>query len=445
MTKSVYKCNRCNKLFDHKGDYNKHINRKIPCKKFPEFPGKLVPKVRADFQCPKCYTSLSSKSNLNRHITGFCPANSRKDEIAGCSNINNTIDLQHSSSINHIILGPQEVPHSCQKDALAHVQNTNDRSIFETEDDIAIDVSEHQVGNIIIKNSYEDNDTYTDSDLSNDIFGDYPEHRNRTDKKLKSNDCDIPEDDRIPSNKKQCPYCKNSFSKTNFSKHEKVCKQKAGELSVFREKAVSELQQENLAKDKAYAALREEIEQMKLLIEALQAEKTNSTVNAKNINSNNNTTIQTINNNNDIKVIAFGTEDLYSILDDNQAMKYLSKGYQAVYSLIEDMHFDPKKPEFHSVYISDKNRPNALQFNGDNWDTVEKDDVVDQLFDDKACYLNAMFKELKNKLNSKTIIKYSRFMNDTDKEVIESIKRDIKKLLYNKRHIPMATKKMLGL
>ena len=109
------------------------------------------------------------------------------------------------------------------------------------------------------------------------------------------------------------------------------------------------------------------------------------------------------------------------------------------------MHFDPKKPEFHSVYISDKNRPNALQFNGDQWDTVEKDDVVDQLFDDKAYYLNAMFKELRNKLNSKTIIKYSRFMNDTDKEVIESIKRDIKKLLYNKRHIPMATKKMLGL
>lgn len=76
---------------------------------------------------------------------------------------------------------------------------------------------------------------------------------------------------------------------------------------------------------------------------------------------------------------------------------------------------------------------------------LKKDDVVDQLFDDKACYLNAMFRELKNKLSEKIIIKYSRFMNDNDKETIDNIKRDIKKLLYNKRHIPLATKKLLGL
>ena len=27
-----YKCNVCNKIFTRKPDYNRHINRKIPCK-----------------------------------------------------------------------------------------------------------------------------------------------------------------------------------------------------------------------------------------------------------------------------------------------------------------------------------------------------------------------------------------------------------------------------
>ncbi len=27
-----YKCDRCNKIFTHKNDYRRHINRKNPCK-----------------------------------------------------------------------------------------------------------------------------------------------------------------------------------------------------------------------------------------------------------------------------------------------------------------------------------------------------------------------------------------------------------------------------
>jgi uncharacterized C2H2 Zn-finger protein len=27
----IYKCDRCNKVFNHKGDYTKHLNRKFKC------------------------------------------------------------------------------------------------------------------------------------------------------------------------------------------------------------------------------------------------------------------------------------------------------------------------------------------------------------------------------------------------------------------------------
>ena len=86
----------------------------------------------------------------------------------------------------------------------------------------------------------------------------------------------------------------------------------------------------------------------------------------------------------------------------------------------------------------------ALTYNGEKWDVVEKNTVVDQIFDDTACYLNSMFKELRKNLNKKTVTKYSRFMNEPDKEVIDGLKNEIKRLLYNKRHIPLKTRKLIS-
>ena len=122
-------------------------------------------------------------------------------------------------------------------------------------------------------------------------------------------------------------------------------------------------------------------------------------------------------------------------------IKYLSKGYQSVYQLIEDLHFDPEKPEMHNMFISNMSQPYALEYDGEQWNRINRDDIVNQLFDYKACYLNSMFKELKGTLNKKTIKKYSRFMNEPDKETIDGLKHEIKMLLYNKRNIPMKTKK----
>ncbi len=39
-------------------------------------------------------------------------------------------------------------------------------------------------------------------------------------------------------------------------------------------------------------------------------------------------------------------------------------------------------------YISNLTSPYALKYNGDDWDAVEKEDLVDQLFDDKGCKYN---------------------------------------------------------
>nr|QBK88995.1 MAG: uncharacterized protein LCMiAC02_00880 [Mimivirus LCMiAC02] len=65
-----YKCDRCNKIFTHKNDYRRHINRKNSCSKITQ---KLLKKNKL-FECSMCHKTYSRKFNLNRHITQFCKA-----------------------------------------------------------------------------------------------------------------------------------------------------------------------------------------------------------------------------------------------------------------------------------------------------------------------------------------------------------------------------------
>lgn len=331
---TIYKCDKCNKVFNHKNDYRRHSNRKYPC----FLPKKILP----NFESPKIDDDNDSTlSTIHNNIESCSPKNFDPHK---------TLNIPHNILTNCLI----------EKDK--------------------------------------------DNTISNSQM--------------------------IVSNTFKCNNCNREFTRSdNLERHKaKYCHKKIkndsenNELEILK-KMVIELQE-------------------KLNINNTNA---NSVVNGNvsnvgNVN-NNVTTNQIINN--DIKMIAFGKEDLYELLTDDEAIKYLSKGYQSVYKLIEDTHFNPTKPKFHNVFISDKNRQDAMIYNGENWDTLEKTDVVDQLFDDKACYLTAMFKELKHKLDKKVIDKYSKFINDTDEETMQNLKKDVKQLLYNKRHIPMKTKKLM--
>jgi len=232
----------------------------------------------------------------------------------------------------------------------------------------------------------------------------------------------------------QCQHCKKTFARSDilFRHIAKYCKEK--------NKVTTNIEITD------YEELKKQVNELKKII-GMYKEPINTQVCSNNQNNNNtNTTTGDVsihNVQNDIKVIAFGQEDLYSIIDDNQAKKYLSKGYQAVIQLIKDLHFDRSKPKYHNVYVGDKNRPYALVYNGEGWDSRDKDDVVEQMFDDKACYLNAMYDELKETLPVKTKNKYLRFRNEFDDEIIAGLKKEIKEFLYNNRDIPKSSHDLL--
>jgi len=55
-----------------------------------------------------------------------------------------------------------------------------------------------------------------------------------------------------------------------------------------------------------------------------------------------------INNNNNIKLIAFGKEDM-DFVTDNVCKSLLKKGFQSLPALIEYKHFNKEKPEYHKL------------------------------------------------------------------------------------------------
>ena len=87
--------------------------------------------------------------------------------------------------------------------------------------------------------------------------------------------------------------------------------------------------------------------------------------------------------------------------------------------------------------------PHAMVYNGLNWEIVPKNDVINQLFDDKQCFLITTYRDIKGSLKTSTRRKFERFMNEPDKSVIEGLKENIKLLLYNKRDIPQNTFKSI--
>ena len=220
-------------------------------------------------------------------------------------------------------------------------------------------------------------------------------------------------------NKLKCALCDKLFTKkSNLEDHKKYrCK--------FRKELDKSVMNKIYELEKTITELRNKLDNPVVI---KNTENSNN-----NINSNN----TSINNQYDIKIIAFGEENLYERISDEIAKKYIDNGYQSVLQLIDYVHFNDEFPELQNVFISNTKDPYAHIFNGIRWEKKQQYEVIDQLFDDKQCFLIAVYNEIKNSLEPKTRIKFERFKNETDKNTIDKLKHEIKLYLYNNRKEPM--------
>lgn len=150
-------------------------------------------------------------------------------------------------------------------------------------------------------------------------------------------------------------------------------------------------------------------------------------------NMNTQNTVNNIQNN--IKIIAYGKEDLSYISDENYRM-ILNKGFKSVPQLVEYIHFNENKPENQNIKINNMRDNHVLMFDGNNWQLGDRDEILGNLIDNKADILDEKFDELLDTLDEGTIKKFKRFLDQKDDDKInDKIKKELKLILYNKKQI----------
>lgn len=198
-----------------------------------------------------------------------------------------------------------------------------------------------------------------------------------------------------------CDYCnKNYKTKVTLSNHLKICKLK----NTLKDLYISK-------KDDEIAKLKEE----------LKHSKRNQTVNVN---------IGTVVN---IQLNSYRNTDM-SKISDTHFSRALNRTLMSIPQLIEYTHFNPKLPENHNIYISNKKNKHAMVYNGKEWELKNQVETIDRLIFDQEYAMEEWVNGVGDK-NPKAMEKFQKYLDVREKDgAIESMKDEIRLLLYNKRN-----------
>ena len=274
--------------------------------------------------------------------------------------------------------------------------------------------------------------------------------------------------------KKTCHYCNNIYSRPDsMRRHLETCQvkidhdektRKEAEENTAMIKLLKEMQQMKSHQQKKEKEIREEmrkemLKEMKDMKE--QQNKKDKEVqkelakmkeqlmkslaeSSKHINiGSNNSNIQN-NIHNEIKIIAYGKEDT-SYITDNEYKLLIHKGFKSVPNLVEYIHFNGNKPENQNIYISNMRDNYVLVYDGGQWQMRERDDILQDIIDNKTDILNEKFDELLDKLDEITIKRFKKFLDEKDDNKISvQLKKDLKLIMYNRNKITSVKPKFIG-
>ena len=246
-----------------------------------------------------------------------------------------------------------------------------------------------------------------------------------------------------------CKGCKKEFKNSkNLNQHiyRYGCKKKEEEV-IKESSKIAELEEKLALKDllleekdliieERLAVKDAEMDFLKKQIEILMKKAGNNTTNTDNsINDN------SINDNKQIhiNINGFGKEDL-SYLTDRYFRELFNIPFSAITTLVEDIHFNPKKPQNWNAKIQDDKTSKALIYNAEKkmWVKREKKEVINEMVEKSYNMLDANYEIQKdaNTLDEKGKRKFQNFMNIYDKGNKELDKRyetDVREKLLNFR------------
>jgi hypothetical protein len=144
--------------------------------------------------------------------------------------------------------------------------------------------------------------------------------------------------------------------------------------------------------------------------------------------------------NNKVTIVGYGKEDT-SKIDEKYIMSGFKNGYFSPIKLTEAIHFNPKYPEFNNIYIASMKDKYAMCFDGKRWELIDKDELIEKIYEDKKNFIEENLEEYTDKLTNHQKESLDRWLNTNENhEKIKEVKNKLKLLLYNRRDIPLNTK-----
>ena len=232
---------------------------------------------------------------------------------------------------------------------------------------------------------------------------------------------------------KTCSFCKKEFATVQTYRHhiDGRCRLQPKPEQVDQAQIQTQVQTQT---PPTVEELKREIDELKNTIKNMVEKNNNPMVNSNNTNTNN--------SNNTINITINPYNKPANYLDNTAIKKILNKGYKSVPELITQLHFNSSHPENHNLFIGNKKDWLVSYFDGSKWVLSENTDILDQLYDNNSEYLIGKYDELVGELDEYTLKKFGRYKKDKDDDsVCSNNKKEIKFILYNKKHIVSATKK----
>ncbi len=220
-----------------------------------------------------------------------------------------------------------------------------------------------------------------------------------------------------------CKFCERSFSrKNNLARHLKTCKEKKKD-DEDRENLLNLVNMLNQQLKDQRDEFKQELNKRDKQIDEL-IKKAGVNIGTQNIQQN-------------IKILAYKNTDL-SHLTDQDYLQCLNRSNMVIPNLIKKIHFNPKKPENHNIYISNIRNKYIMVYDGNKWNLSNQNETIEDLIDTNEIVIEQKLEEwLENGKEYPEIMKkFNRYLEKKEKDdVINKIKNEIKLILYNNRKV----------
>ena len=249
----------------------------------------------------------------------------------------------------------------------------------------------------------------------------------------------------------KCGYCNKDFCrKYTLNRHVEICDKKTITDVIEKDNQLKEelfktllkkmeiLEEQNDQNNDNMKKYEKRLSYLKVQNDKLQEEIRNLK-SSKIINNTNNTNTNCNNTiNQTINILSYKNTDM-SHIKFSDYMKCLNRSNYCVPQLVEDIHFNPNKPENHNIYIPNLKNNLIMLYDGKDWNLHNRDDTIDEIYEDKTNILVDKIEDwekIGKNINEVALRKFNRYLGKKDTPGISNkIKDEIKLILYNKRNM----------